>query len=170
MDRKTPVLADPAPINNTRLGIHSSTLPYPPLRAVFSRNLHLSIPRRKTGVVDDLRSGWLDAMKSSSPPPRKLAYDASFQPESADPDAAAYSMWMLKYPSALKSFEHIAHFEKGKKLALFLDYDGTLSPIVDNPDRAFMSDEVSVSSLFQLLDSSTKYRSIIWLSFFPFSA
>lgn len=31
---------------------------------------------------------------------------------------------------------------KGKKIAVFLDYDGTLSPIVDDPDRAFMSDEV----------------------------
>lgn len=31
---------------------------------------------------------------------------------------------------------------------MFLDYDGTLSPIVNDPDRAFMSDEVS--SLFSL--------------------
>jgi len=31
---------------------------------------------------------------------------------------------------------------KGKKIVVFLDYDGTLSPIVNDPDRAFMSDEV----------------------------
>lgn len=31
---------------------------------------------------------------------------------------------------------------KGKRIVVFLDYDGTLSPIVDDPDRAFMSDEV----------------------------
>ena len=31
---------------------------------------------------------------------------------------------------------------KRKTIAVFLDYDGTLSPIVDDPDRAFMSDEV----------------------------
>ncbi|KAL9261740.1 Trehalose-phosphate phosphatase A-like protein [Drosera capensis] len=141
MDRNTPVLADPAPINNSGLGIHSSLLPYPPPWAGFPRNLNLSIPRRKTGVVDDLRSGWIDAMKSSSPPPQKLAYDASFPSESADPDAA-YSTWMLKYPSALKSFEQITHFAKGKRIALFLDYDGTLSPIVDDPDRACMSDDM----------------------------
>lgn len=32
---------------------------------------------------------------------------------------------------------------KNRKLVMFLDYDGTLSPIVDDPDRAFMSNEVS---------------------------
>ena len=30
-----------------------------------------------------------------------------------------------------------------KKIVVFLDYDGTLSPIVDDPDRAFMSPEVN---------------------------
>ncbi|CAA3024320.1 trehalose-phosphate phosphatase A [Olea europaea subsp. europaea] len=45
----------------------------------------------------------------------------------------------IKYPSALASFEQIANVAKGKQLALFLDYDGTLSQIVDNPDHAFMS-------------------------------
>lgn len=31
----------------------------------------------------------------------------------------------------------------GKKIVMFLDYDGTLSPIVDDPDQAFMSEDVS---------------------------
>jgi trehalose 6-phosphate phosphatase len=47
-----------------------------------------------------------------------------------------------KYPSALNAFERIAACGKGKKIALFLDYDGTLSPIVDEPDNAVMSDQV----------------------------
>jgi len=32
---------------------------------------------------------------------------------------------------------------EGKKIAVFLDYDGTLSPIVSDPDIAYMTDEVS---------------------------
>ena len=50
----------------------------------------------------------------------------------------------LKYPSALASFEKITSYAKGKRVVLFLDYDGTLSPIVDNPDRAFMSNNVRI--------------------------
>ncbi|GMH29672.1 hypothetical protein Nepgr_031515 [Nepenthes gracilis] len=142
MDLKTPVLADPIPINKSRLGIHSSLLSYSPPRTVFSRGLILSIPRKKNGVLDDVRSSsWLDAMKSSSPPPKKLAFDANAELDSSDTDIA-YRTWMLKYPSALSSFEQITHFAKGKRLALFLDYDGTLSPIVDNPNCAFMSDDM----------------------------
>ena len=57
-----------------------------------------------------------------------------------------FSTVQLKYPSALASFEQIANFAKGKKIALFLDYDGTLSPIVENPENAFMSDDVRIVS------------------------
>lgn len=53
-----------------------------------------------------------------------------------------------KYPSAIASFEQIANHAKGKRIALFLDYDGTLSPIVDNPDSASMSDAVRFIYLF----------------------
>jgi hypothetical protein len=48
-----------------------------------------------------------------------------------------------KHPSALAWFESVAAAAKGKEIVVFLDYDGTLSPIVADPDRAFMSDEVS---------------------------
>ena len=49
----------------------------------------------------------------------------------------------LKFPSALSCFEKIRESAGDKKIVLFLDYDGTLSPIVDDPDRAFMSADVS---------------------------
>ncbi|KAL5206983.1 hypothetical protein ABZP36_031418 [Zizania latifolia] len=45
-----------------------------------------------------------------------------------------------KHPSALSKFEQIAGASKGKKIVMFLDYDGTLSPIVADPDAAYMSD------------------------------
>jgi len=41
-------------------------------------------------------------------------------------------------------FEQIMDASRGKQIVMFLDYDGTLSPIVDDPDRAFMSDSVSI--------------------------
>lgn len=50
----------------------------------------------------------------------------------------------MKHPSALDMFEQITSASKGKQIVMFLDYDGTLSPIVDDPDRAFMSDSVSI--------------------------
>lgn len=47
-----------------------------------------------------------------------------------------------EHPSALDMFEEILHLSEGKQIVMFLDYDGTLSPIVDDPDRAFMSKKV----------------------------
>ena len=55
-----------------------------------------------------------------------------------------------KYPSALNAFGKIVAYGKGKKTVLFLDYDGTLSPIVDDPDNAIMSDQV-ISLQYQSL-------------------
>ncbi|KAK0587778.1 hypothetical protein LWI29_028772 [Acer saccharum] len=78
-------------------------------------------------------------MKSSSPPRKKL--NKSFNSEvTSDDSEFGYCCWLLKYPSALNSFEQIISYAKNKKIAIFLDYDGTLSPIVDDPDRAIISD------------------------------
>ncbi|KAK7271423.1 hypothetical protein RJT34_27308 [Clitoria ternatea] len=139
----THVLTDAAPLTRSRLGVSSNQLPYSPKGATFPHgSFLLAIPRKKTGILDDVRSsGWLDAMKSSSPTHNKVSKDICLGIASSDADAA-YSTWLLKYPSALASFEQIANCAKGKRIALFLDYDGTLSPIVENPDCAFMSDNM----------------------------
>lgn len=173
----SPVLTDPAPLGKSRLGVHSSLLPYSPPGTAFPTGLLLTIPRRKNGFLDDVRSSsWLDAMKSSSPPHRKITKDVNNESAATEADIA-YRTWMViiisshvfylyeflnkffyavvhicqilqvKYPSALTSFEQITNYAKGKRIALFLDYDGTLSPIVDNPDCAFMSDAVRISGL-----------------------
>jgi hypothetical protein len=55
------------------------------------------------------------------------------------------------HPSALAWFESALSAAKGKHIVMFLDYDGTLSPIVKDPDAAVMSDEVR--SFFSLLCS-----------------
>lgn len=55
---------------------------------------------------------------------------------------AAYSSWMKQHPSALLMFDKMMEAAKGKRIVVFLDYDGTLSPIVNDPDLAFMSNEM----------------------------
>ncbi|GJN10967.1 hypothetical protein PR202_ga29118 [Eleusine coracana subsp. coracana] len=47
-----------------------------------------------------------------------------------------------KHPSALVGFETVLAAANGKQIVMFLDYDGTLSPIVKDPDSAVMTDEM----------------------------
>ncbi|KAF5771437.1 putative trehalose-phosphatase [Helianthus annuus] len=53
-----------------------------------------------------------------------------------------YLGWYKEHPSAISSFQQMINASKGKQIVVFLDYDGTLSPIVCDPDRAFMSDQM----------------------------
>lgn len=45
-------------------------------------------------------------------------------------------------PSALESWDEIAGRLKDKRPAMFLDYDGTLTPIVSQPEDALLSEEM----------------------------
>jgi len=45
-------------------------------------------------------------------------------------------------PSALDDFDSISRMAEGKRLAAFLDYDGTLCPIVETPEQAVMPQEM----------------------------
>ena len=54
-------------------------------------------------------------------------------PSSSDPNTE-------DLPSATGRIEEIAGGLPGKRIAVFLDYDGTLTPIVDHPDRAVLSE------------------------------
>ncbi|KAK1684614.1 hypothetical protein QYE76_045462 [Lolium multiflorum] len=80
-------------------------------------------------------NGLLGVMKL--PPTCAIPYE-----HSAPEEVAANNAWLAKYPSALASFDQIITNAQGKKIALFLDYDGTLSPIVNDPEKAFMSPEM----------------------------
>lgn len=71
----------------------------------------------------------LDSMRASSPPRRSS-------------ETENLKSWIVHHPSALNMFEEIINASKGKQIIMFLDYDGTLSPIVDDPDKAFMTAEM----------------------------
>ncbi|KAJ6714628.1 TREHALOSE 6-PHOSPHATE PHOSPHATASE [Salix viminalis] len=86
-NHSSPVLADPAPINKARLGIHSNLLTYAPSGGSLSSSKYRNIPRKKPGKLDEVCSNaCLDAMKSSSPPRKKLIKDGS---------DTTYSTWMV---------------------------------------------------------------------------
>ncbi|KAI3462055.1 hypothetical protein Pfo_018718 [Paulownia fortunei] len=95
---------------------------------------YITISKKKLLQNLDINSGarinaWVDSMRASSPTHIKSAALSDDQ-----------SSWTLHHPSALDMFEQITNASKGKQIVMFLDYDGTLSPIVDDPDRAFMSE------------------------------
>ncbi|CAA6665058.1 unnamed protein product [Spirodela intermedia] len=75
----------------------------------------------------------LESMRASSPTHLKA-------PTALLTDDDDRLSWMRDHPSALNMFEEIVGMSKGKQIAMFLDYDGTLSPIVDDPEVAFMSE------------------------------
>lgn len=94
-NHSSPVLTDPAPINKSRLGIHSNLLSYAPSGGSLSSSKYrnVNIPRKKPGKLDEVCSNaCLDAMKSSSPPRKKLIKDG------AD---TAYGTWMVMLASLL---------------------------------------------------------------------
>ncbi|XP_048633565.1 probable trehalose-phosphate phosphatase E isoform X3 [Brassica napus] len=86
------------------------------------------INEEDVGRGGGLIRSWVDSMRACSPTHLK-----PFDNQSA---------WIKEHPSALNMFEEILHESEGKQIVMFLDYDGTLSPIVDDPDRAFMSNKM----------------------------
>ncbi|POO02839.1 Trehalose-phosphatase [Trema orientale] len=96
---------------------------------------YISISRKKFLKNLEINGGarinaWVDSMRASSPTHIKST------PSLSDDQ----SSWIIHHPSALDMFEQIIEASKGKQIVMFLDYDGTLSPIVEDPDRAYMSD------------------------------
>ncbi|KAJ1268380.1 hypothetical protein BS78_07G130400 [Paspalum vaginatum] len=109
---------------------------YPPPRAappgVAVRRKYLQMGAGAGRVV---AGGLVESMRASSPTHAKAAAALA-----AGVDEERHAAWMVKHPSALGKFEQVVAASKGKQIVVFLDYDGTLSPIVDDPDAAYMSD------------------------------
>ncbi|KAM0851335.1 hypothetical protein ACQ4PT_052487 [Festuca glaucescens] len=102
---------------------------FPPPRARDCRKAALG--RMDFAASGMLRAGsLLDSMKASSPRHAKFSAGADHED------------WMEKHPSALEWFEAVVAASKGKQVVMFLDYDGTLSPIVEDPDSAVMTEEM----------------------------
>eukprot|EP00472_Partenskyella_glossopodia_P004598 CAMPEP_0197523478 /NCGR_PEP_ID=MMETSP1318-20131121/8395_1 /TAXON_ID=552666 /ORGANISM="Partenskyella glossopodia, Strain RCC365" /LENGTH=404 /DNA_ID=CAMNT_0043076181 /DNA_START=327 /DNA_END=1541 /DNA_ORIENTATION=- len=62
--------------------------------------------------------------------------------DSGGDDTAASPPQSASPANALKAFEEFGNVVKEKQLVVFLDYDGTLTPIVDVPSEAKISEEV----------------------------
>ncbi|CAN6567801.1 unnamed protein product [Malus baccata var. baccata] len=99
----------------------------PPGYISISRKRFMNLKNLDSFNGAERMNSWVDSMRASSPTHIK---SSSFLKEN----------WILQHPSALDMFEQIIDASKGKQIVMFLDYDGTLSPIVEDPDRAFMSD------------------------------
>jgi len=138
MDMKSghssPVMTDSPPISNSRLTIRQNRLPYSSAAATAisqNNNLLLTVPRKKTGILDDVKSnGWLDAMKSSSPPPTILNKDNL----SNDATDMTYREWMV---SPLLSFF------SSENMCRCFDVDSLLFVLFYNP---VLAAQVSISS------------------------
>ncbi|CAA0401730.1 unnamed protein product [Arabidopsis thaliana] len=122
------------PNNNNNNNNNSSSQKLPPCL--------ISISKKKLLKNIDIINGggqrinaWVDSMRASSPTHLKsLPSSISTQQQ--------LNSWIMQHPSALEKFEQIMEASRGKQIVMFLDYDGTLSPIVDDPDKAFMSSKM----------------------------
>ncbi|KAI3996399.1 hypothetical protein MKX01_026867 [Papaver californicum] len=117
----------------------SSTSSSKPPVPQSSNSINLAITRKSLLKQLEIESGarinaWVETMKASSP--THIKSPAAFSP------SEDHSSWMVQHPSALNMFEQIIEASQGKKIVMFLDYDGTLSPIVEDPDRAYMSKQM----------------------------
>lgn len=95
--KSSPSLNNPArsPLNKSRLSLYSSLFPYSQSGgSSFARRV-LTVPRKKAGKLDDaLSNGWLESMKSSSPPKKKILKDHGVDVSSDDNDYA-YHSWLV---------------------------------------------------------------------------
>ncbi|XP_050134566.1 probable trehalose-phosphate phosphatase 2 isoform X2 [Malus sylvestris] len=76
--------------------------------------------------------GYVEEMESLS---QAIRYDD----HGGEPTVDFYTSWLTEHPSALDAFGQMMSAAKGKYIVVFLDYDGTLSRIVQEPDKAFMT-------------------------------
>ncbi|CAH9112720.1 unnamed protein product [Cuscuta epithymum] len=95
-----------------------------------SPSSEMSVQYKSTAADDESEANSLLATLRASSPTRTTAETVSSEQRAS---------WMKRHPSALDKFDRIIEASKGKQIVMFLDYDGTLSPIVPDPNSAHMS-------------------------------
>ncbi|KAK4428529.1 putative trehalose-phosphate phosphatase D [Sesamum alatum] len=131
---------------------------FPPVVPLVSRNRYFTrkklLKKLEANGNGARINALLDSMRASSPTRRPT-------------DTEDHNSWILHHPSALNMFEEIMRASKGKQIVVFLDYDGTLSPIVEDPDRAFITTEMreavrDVAKLFPTAIVSGRCRAKVY--------
>jgi trehalose 6-phosphate phosphatase len=132
-----------APAQAAACPCSSGTLfPYPQPRAgiaaaVRHKCLQVDLGAATAGLLGVAGDWGVESMRASSPTHAKAAAALVMDDERA--------AWMARHPSAMGKFEQIVAACEGKRIVMFLDYDGTLSPIVNDPDAAFMSETMRMA-------------------------
>ncbi|PHU20313.1 Trehalose-phosphate phosphatase B [Capsicum chinense] len=131
MTNQNVIMSDP------RSGFDSSLLSFSPAvpGPLPQPGRFIAVPAKKSfkniDSTDAARiTALLDSMRASSPTRRSSETHENLK------------SWIVRHPSALDMFDEIIALSKGKQIVVFLDYDGTLSPIVDDPEKAFMTTEM----------------------------
>ncbi|CAH2067789.1 unnamed protein product [Thlaspi arvense] len=131
----------------TILGLKTVTVSVSDSALFSSPPAYFSFPRRKflklleaADNKNTLGAGkiasWVDSMRDSSPTRLRSSSHDSVS------DHDDQTSWIVRFPSALNMFDEIVNAAKGKQIVMFLDYDGTLSPIVEDPDKAYITHEM----------------------------
>ncbi|OMP05955.1 hypothetical protein COLO4_08431 [Corchorus olitorius] len=102
-------------------------------KSLSPQDIKMLLMRLETEKGGTKINAWVDSMEASSP---TRIRSSAIDDKNENP-------WIDHHPSALNMFEKIVAASKGKQIVMFLNYDGTLSPIVEDPDQAFMTREGS---------------------------
>lgn len=113
----------------------------PPERAAVFEDAELGVQAGKKGnfrfVIGIERNGKSDSLSEAD----HVVADFN-QLEIGKADESFQKRPITKLSNALEHHEEILNSMGSKKPAVFLDYDGTLTPIVDNPEDATLSEEM----------------------------
>ncbi|KAL5582687.1 hypothetical protein UlMin_015129 [Ulmus minor] len=111
------------------------------------------LQRLKTDGSGGRMSAWVDSMRASSPHVKST---------SSHSETDEKKSWTLQHPSALSRFEQLTNASKGKHIVMFLDYDGTLHPLLKTGIE--LSSVRAVNRYFPTIVVSGRFYSFVRLA------